>query len=497
MKNININNLSKYKKVGVLGLGLTGKSCYQFFKNHNIESVYWDDSEKKRLEFSENSKDANITHYINWKDCSHIVLSPGIPLIYPKKQNSKILAQGDQNRLSDKFASPKTDSDYLKMGHDIIDFANENNIILTSDNEILYDLKNGHAKFVGITGTNGKSTTTSMIGHLLKKSGFKVSVGGNIGISAIDLDLDSDVYVLELSSFQLEIISNFKCDVAIFLNITPDHLDRHDNMENYISAKSRIFLNQSDSDYQIFGIDNPITSWLFEEAKLKNKKKLVGVSGDKQYRNNLGIISYDEELLTDNYWTEEIIIKETPYLKGKHNRCNFAAAYAACVSLGADSIMLKKYISSFVGLAHRMEYLGMISNIAFYNDSKATNADSTLPAIESLENIFWLAGGKPKSGGISSLVNKLANVKKAYLFGEAAIEFSETLKDVVEFEIFLDLNSAFKVAFEDAMNSGENSNILLSPACASFDQFKNFEDRGEYFKKLYNNLKIVIEASDG
>jgi UDP-N-acetylmuramoylalanine--D-glutamate ligase len=464
VQNINSDNLKNYKKVGVLGLGVTGQSACNFLKKISIDALFWDDSEKRRADFKELNQDATIANFTEWNNCSHIILSPGIPLLYPTK-------------------------------HPIIEFAEKNNITLTSDNEILYDLKKDHAKFIGITGTNGKSTTTSMIGHLLQKSGFKASVGGNIGTSAFDLSLDSDIYVLELSSFQLEIISNFKCDTGIFLNITPDHLDRHNNMENYIKAKSRIFLNQTENDYAIFGIDNPITSWLFEDTKLKKKKKVIGISGDKQYTNNLGIISFDEDRLTDNFWTEEFLVSNTPYLQGKHNRCNFAAAYAACMSVGADFTMLAKNITSFVGLPHRMEYLGKIQNISFYNDSKATNADSALPALESLNNIFWLAGGRAKSGGIDSLSDNLTNVRKAYLFGEAAIEFSITIGKIIQYEIFTDMHSAFKAAYEDAISFDEEANILLSPACASFDQFKNFEDRGEYFKKMFNNLKVVIDAA--
>lgn len=479
------DKLKKYKKVGILGLGITGIATYKFFKKHNIEVVVWDDSKanmsslRKQGSNIEASLQKNIseisafagmtsdllemTPISNWYDCSHIVVSPGIALTYPKK-------------------------------HPIEELAEQNNIVITSDVEILYDLTKDDAKFVAITGTNGKSTTTSLIGHFLKLSGANCSVGGNIGVCALDLPLDSDIYVLELSSFQLMLLHKFKAHVSVLLNITPDHLDRHGTMENYTKAKTNIFRNQTKDDFAIIGIDNPITAWIYEEEKHKRNSTVIGISSKPT--NTKNIICYDEDdYITDNYWRSSVYAGNNIHLQGAHNHENLIAAYAACRALSVDEHSVESHIKSFVGLSHRMQYVGSINKIGFYNDSKATNAEASKPALLALKNIYWLAGGLAKDGGIENILDSITNIKKAYLFGDAAHEFAITLKGKVDFEIFINLSTAFNKAYLEALDSGEKSNILLSPACASYDQYKNFEERGNSFIQLYKNLSKVVGGS--
>ncbi|MDX1924328.1 MAG: UDP-N-acetylmuramoyl-L-alanine--D-glutamate ligase [Rickettsiaceae bacterium] len=450
--------LSGYKKIGIIGLGITGKAAYNFFKNAGIPTKCWDEFENVRNNFAKLYPGAEMSSFDTWSDCSHIVVSPGIPLFYPKT-------------------------------HQVVKFATKHNITLTSDVEILHDFIKVRAKILAVTGTNGKSTTTALIAHILKSSGINALEGGNLGTSALSLPLDKDVYVLELSSYQLEILESFRANIAIFLNLTPDHLERHGNIENYTKAKLKIFQNQDASDYSIVGVDNPITAWVFEEQKTR-ASKTIGISYNSELKSAKNVISYENNILHDNFWAQEERIKDNIYLLGKHNRENICAAYAACKAFGVDAREIIAHIATFKGLPHRMQYIGKIREISFYNDSKSTNADSARPALESLQNIFWLAGGIPKAGGIHSLKDCLSTVKKAYLFGRAATDFARTLEGEVQFEIFQNLESAFDRAFSDARNdSGTEKSILLSPACSSLDQYENFEKRGNHFAELYQTKK--------
>ena len=287
----------------------------------------------------------------------------------------------------------------------------------------------------------------------------------------------------------MELLKEFRANIGVLLNITPDHLDRHGNIEEYTRIKTKIFEGQKEEDFAIIGVDNQITSWIYEEQRSDNISCTIGISSNPEFENIRNIICCNEDSITDNYWIANYEIKENIYLKGKHNRENFCAAYAACRAAGAKGEEIVQIASTYTGLAHRMQFIGKFENISFYNDSKATNADATRPALLALNNIFWLAGGIQKEGGVTSLVDNLENVKKVYLFGEAAEEFAVTLKNHVKIEIFKDMNSAFEKAYREALEYGKDADILLSPACASYDQFKNFEDRGNKFILLYNNLK--------
>lgn len=461
-----MNNLSlkleKYKKIGIVGLGLTGISSYRFFKKHNVHTVVFDENPKSVENFISKYGDEDLLKSIeDLSSCTHILVSPGVPLYYPKE-------------------------------HKVVQLASANNIKITSDCEVLYDLANDDAKFIGVTGTNGKSTTTSLIGHLLKESGRNCSVGGNIGIGALDLPLDSEIYVLELSSYQLDLLDDVKIDVAILLNITPDHLERHGSMANYIKVKKKIFRGQTKEDYAIICIDNEIASYVYEEEKLETINNTIGISSESSKEHIKDVICYSNEYFIDNYWNTTLHFDKNIYLQGKHNHINLACSYAACRAVGVSAEEMEKHIDSFVGLPHRMQYVGNIEKISFYNDSKATNADASKPALASIENIYWLLGGIPKAGGIERLQGQFSNVKKAYVFGEASIGFAITLKGKVPVKICKDLNSAFKEAYQDALSDGMEANILLSPACSSLDQFKNFEERGKQFIQLYNNLSMVI-----
>ena len=399
--------------------------------------ICWDDSEKNRTEFQ--GALVNIDDP-KWTQLDYIVLSPGVPLHFPKP-------------------------------HRIVDIARANTIPLISDIELLYTTHQ-EKQYIAITGTNGKSTTTHLIGHIL---GTDFGVGGNIGVSSLALSDEMRGFVLELSSFQLDLTFQFKPNIAVLLNITPDHLDRHGSLENYIESKKRIWQNMDVADSLIIGVDNDVTNAIYEELRSLRAKKIIHF--------NVFPISAQN----DNR-----ILPHNKYLLGAHNRENALAACKVAELLGYSAEYINSKITDFVGLKHRMQFVDSYKNVAFYNDSKATNAPATSNALKALDNIFWLAGGVPKEGGIEELTDLLRKVKKAYLFGEAKNQFAQTLDGKVPYAIYENMHEALKNATNDALALQDSANVLLSPACASLDQFKNFEARGDIFMQLVNEYICSI-----
>ncbi len=443
---------NKNKHIGVFGLGKTGISVYESL--YSVAKVIcYDQQISSRESFSKIYGSENLVDLSDsrWQNLDKIVLSPGIPL-----------------------------------SHDIVKMANFYNIPITSDIDLLFE-ECKFADFIAITGTNGKSTTTALIGHILQICGLNYLVGGNIGIPVLSNKLDGEGYVLELSSFQLDLLKNFKAKIAVLLNITKDHLDRHHDMESYIAAKYRIFDRMDKDSYAIISVDNEITNNLFFKLQNDNHTNLIPISVDKNL--GKGILICDN-VLYDNIF-EPIIIKlpENKSLQGLHNQQNIAAAYATCRIIRVEPQRIIEAIASFEGLPHRMQYLGKINNVSFYNDSKATNAEAASKSISSLNNIYWLAGGVAKEGGIIDLEPWFNKIQKAYLFGQDKEFLAKSLNGKVQLQICQDLTEAFNCAISDAVNNKKDQqNILLAPACASYDQFKNFEERGNLFIKLYNRL---------
>lgn len=465
------------KKIGIFGLSKTGISSYEYLKLDN-QLVCYDDSASNRQEFTDKFGSDALQNIDNplWKELDYIILSPGVPLHFPEP-------------------------------HAIVKLAKEYDIPLTSDIELLY-LARPKAQYIAVTGTNGKSTTTALIAHIL---GNDFIACGNIGVPALDLisappvheivipakvglhehkKMDSRLhendkylgYVLELSSYQLDLLNTFHAHIAVLLNITPDHIDRHGSFENYIEAKKRIWRNMEKGDYLVICIDNEITNQIYEELKKTAKFNVIPVKAAVQEEINGSIITGSPRpyglAITDAH---------NPYLLGSHNIENMLAAttVAKIMELSDEEISAK--IKSFIGLKHRMQFVRTYQNIDFYNDSKATNAESASKSLAALDNIYWLAGGVAKEGGIESLNSLFPRIKKAYLFGEAKEEFARTLAGKVDYVIMDDMKQALKLATKEALTAEIKANILLAPACASFDQFKNFEHRGDEF------IKMVIE----
>lgn len=392
-----------------------------------------------------------------WQQIKALVLSPGIPLTHPKP-------------------------------HAVVELAKRNNCPIIGDIELLYRTC-PNARYVGITGTNGKSTTTTLIGHILKEASKKIEVGGNLGTPALALNpLDKDgIYVLETSSYQLDLLQTMRFNVALLLNVTPDHLDRHGDMAGYIKAKKHIFERQQKSDSAIIAVDDEYTQALAKELKTK-AAQLVEVSASHRLDNG---VYAENAMLHDRLQSKEqaFDLRNIATLTGRHNWQNAAIAYAAARACGITPDVIYKAMQSFGGLRHRLQLVATINGVRFINDSKATNADATSNALAPYENIYWILGGKPKAGGIETLTSYFPKIAHAFLIGQASDEFAATLGSAVKFTRSGTLDVALKQAADMAFSDKKkDAVVLLSPACASFDQFKSFEHRGDVFCDLVSAL---------
>jgi len=338
------------------------------------------------------------------------------------------------------------------------------------------------ARVVGITGTNGKSTTTALIGHLLRAAGRPVAVGGNLGTPVLDLPglPRNGTHVLELSSFQLDLTTSLKPAVAVWLNLTPDHLDRHGDLAGYVAAKRRLLDMAPPEATLVIGIDDPASLAQVTALQAAGREVLpvaVGRAIEHGIHAIDGRLYRQETLLAD--------LNGIRSLRGAHNWQNAAAAVAAGLALGLGRDELRAGLPSFAGLPHRMEQVGLIDGIAFVNDSKATNAEAAARALASFGSIYWIAGGLPKTGGIGALTHYFPRVRQAFLIGQAAPEFARTLAGRVRCQQSGDLATALHQAYAAARADGAPEPVvLLSPACASFDQFANYEARGDRFREL-------------
>ncbi len=338
------------------------------------------------------------------------------------------------------------------------------------------------ARFVGVTGTNGKSTTTALIHHILVGTGHAAEAGGNLGPPALSLNIlgSEGVYVLEMSSYMLERIATLRFKVAVMLNLSPDHLDRHGSMEGYAAAKARIFARQQADDVAVLGQDDAMTAAMGKGLVAR----MVPVSGHAAQK---GGVWAEGRMLRDD--TGPILdLGEAPALPGTHNAQNAAAAAAACLALGLTRAAIADGIATYAGLPHRQERVGETRGVAFVNDSKATNADSAARALASYDRVVWIAGGMGKEGGIAPLAPFFPRIAKAFLIGRDAAEFAKTLAaHGVAHEVSGTLEAAVPAA-ADAAFAGAAPTVLLSPAAASFDQFAGFEARGDRFRELVRGL---------
>jgi len=443
------------RTVAVFGLGKSGLLSAQALIEGGAKVVVYDDNEKSVAEAKAAGFTTQNLRALDWPAIAALVLAPGVPLTHPKPHWSVELARKAK----------------VEVIGDIELFCRERE-------------KSGRdCPVVAITGTNGKSTTTALTAHLIASAGRDAQMGGNIGVPVLALApfAPGRVYVLEMSSYQIDLAPSLKPTVGILLNVTEDHLDRHGTMENYAAIKERLVMG---ADTAVIGDDDEWTRAAAERVA-RSGKKVERVSVESLLRD--GFYAAGSRIMRASGGKAEAVadLAGIGSLRGAHNAQNAACAIAACLTLGIDLPAIRQGLATFPGLAHRMQQVGRKGNVLFVNDSKATNADSAAKALASFADIFWIAGGKPKTGGIVSLAYFFPRIAKAYLIGEAAQDFAKTLEGKVPYDIVGTLDRAVSVAARDAAASGrEEPVVLLSPACASFDQYPNFEVRGKAFTDL-------------
>ena len=461
------------KQVAVFGLARTGLACVQALTAGGAKVFAWDDKAAAREAAAAGGASVLPWRDWAWDKIAALILSPGVPLTHPKP-------------------------------HDIVAKAREMNVEIIGDIELFAreirpdPSAPGRAPVIAITGTNGKSTTTALIGHILSACGFDAQVGGNIGKAVLELSPPSakTIYVLEISSYQIDLSPGLVPDVAILSNITPDHIDRHGSLENYAAVKTKLLKQTAKLGLNIIGVDDSHGASIFTKLSSNGGPLCVPVSVGKVLGRGVFVLDgalYDAQ---SPHAAKVMDLASAAHLPGAHNWQNAALAYAAVKPYVKDARAIAVAIADFPGLAHRIEDVGRVGKVRFVNDSKATNADAAERALVCFEDIFWIAGGKPKEGGIAPLAPYFSRIRKAYLIGEAADAFAATLAGKVAVVISGTLENAVAAAAADAAASQALSPVvLLSPACASFDQFQDFEQRGDAFRALVAKLVPLKVAS--
>lgn len=457
------------KKIGVLGLALAGSSTVSALLSGGAEVFAWDDKEESRKNFERHFAEGKVRlldpKNWPWKELSAMVLSPGIPLTHP-------------------------------VPHPVVTIAQTSGVRITGDIELLCEAQ-PLAKKIAITGTNGKSTTTSLIGHIIKSAGRRVETGGNLGISALSLmPQGSDgSYVLELSSYQLDLLHTARFNIAMLLNVTPDHLERHGSMDGYVAAKTHIFERQTKHDAALVSIDDNYSRSVYTTLRQVSHARVHAISVQSELKQ--GVYVDKDGMLHDKLDPQNPLLynlQDIQTLTGRHNWQNAAFAYTACKLHGLSLREIEKGLKSFPGLRHRLQAVANIHGVRFINDSKATNAEATSHALAPFNHIYWIAGGRAKDGGITSLEPYFQNIEHAFLIGEAENQFAKTLENRVPYMRCQTLAHAFEAATEKAFaDRKQGAVVLLSPACASWDQWKNFEERGDAFCSMAEKLldKVV------
>ena len=459
------------KTVAVFGLGGSGLASCHALKAGGAQVIAGDDSADKLAEAARAGFMTADLRTVSWSNFAALILTPGVPLTHPAPHWSVLAAQ--------------------QAGVEVI-----------GDVELFCRERRRHAPnepFVAITGTNGKSTTTALITHLMREAGYDAQMGGNIGTAILSLEPPraGRVHVIEMSSYQIDLTPSLDPSVGILLNVTEDHLDRHGTIAHYAAVKERLVAGVQANGSAIVGVDDSYCAAAADRIE-RAGRRVVRVSVKRPLADGIYVDHDTIVQAAGGARSDVATIGGIGSLRGLHNAQNAACASACALALGVSQKVLQKSLRNFPGLAHRMEQIGHKSGVLFINDSKGTNADAAARALSSFNDIFWIAGGKPKTGGIESLREYFPRVRRAYLIGEAAEEFAETLGDVPH-EISKDLETAVPAAARDAVASGRPAPVvLLSPACASFDQFPNFEKRGERFRDLVlalGSVEPVKEAS--
>ncbi len=458
----------KDKSVAVFGLGGSGLASCHALKAGGAHVIASDDNKDSLAQAANAGFTTANLRDVSWAGFAALVLAPGVPLTHPTPHWTVLAAQ--------------------RAGVPVI-----------GDIELFCLERKRHAPdapFVAITGTNGKSTTTALVAHLMREAGHDVQMGGNIGTAILSLEPPrrGRVHVVEMSSYQIDLTPSLDPSVGILINVTEDHIDRHGTLAHYAAVKERLVACVQRDGTAVVGVDD---TWCRAAADRIEQAgtKVVRVSVRQPLADGL-YAERDQIVRASGGARSEVVrIGGIGSLRGQHNAQNAACAAAAALALGVKDEVIQLGLRSFPGLAHRMEQVGRRGGVLFVNDSKGTNADAAARALSSFGDIFWIAGGKPKTGGITGLAEFFPRIRKAYLIGEAAPEFAATLGTQVPHEISQTLENAVTAAARDAEASGvADPVVLLSPACASFDQYRNFEIRGNRFRELVQALPGVVPA---
>ena len=458
------------RAVALFGLGGSGLSTARALMAGGAHVSAWDDGEASRQRaFAQGVPLEDLT-LADWSRFAALILAPGVPLTHPVPH----------------WTVQKAKAAGVEIIGDVELFCRERARMAPD------------APFVAITGSNGKSTTTALIAHMLQQAGQDVQLGGNIGTPILDLEPPARgrVHVIECSSFQIDLTPSLAPSVGVLLNVTPDHIDRHGTVEHYAAVKERLVTG---ADHVVMGVDDDHCRAMFRRI-LAAGKPVTPISQSQS------------DLLACTYYAQQVLhrvvalgagrrlveplasLVDAKALRGVHNGQNAAAAFSACEWLGLDHGAICAGLASYPGLPHRMEEIARLGSTLFINDSKATNADAAEKALLSYNDIFWIIGGKSKEGGIESLRPLFSRVRKAYLIGAASDEFAATLGDSVAHERCGALDVALDRAAQDALAcDAREPVVLLSPACASYDQFANFEMRGNAFRDLVCALVARIK----
>ncbi|HXE23787.1 MAG TPA: UDP-N-acetylmuramoyl-L-alanine--D-glutamate ligase [Roseiarcus sp.] len=441
------------QSVALFGLGGSGLSTARALAAGGAEVAAWDDSPAARERAAAAGVKLADLARADWRGFKLFVLAPGVPLTHPRP-------------------------------HWTVDLAHAAGVPIVGDVELFVRERAARAfdaPFVAITGTNGKSTTTALIAHVLKEAGREVAMGGNIGVPVLDLPPPAAglTHVVECSSYQIDLAPSLAPSVGLLINITPDHLDRHGDLARYAAIKERLVAN---AKVALVGVDDEPCREIYARLKARaGMGRVIAVSGTESPLAEVFVSAHRVMARGDAGPAADLARARA--LRGAHNGQNAAFAYAAARALGVEGSSIARAFETFPGLAHRMEEVGRLGRVLFVNDSKATNADAAEKALLSFRDIHWILGGRPKAGGVEPLRPLFPRVAKAYLIGEASDEFARTLQGAVPFERAGTLCAALEAAAGDAARSeASEPAVLLSPACASFDQFANFEARGDAFR---------------
>ena len=458
------------KTVALFGLGLSGVASARALQAGGARVLAWDDAESSRDAAAEQGIEIVDLHEADWNSCAALILAPGVPLTHPEP-------------------------------HWTVKKAQQAGVEIIGDTELFFrerERLGSQARVVAITGTNGKSTTAALTAHVLKSGGLNACLGGNIGTAILDLPPFSDdqIYVIEFSSYQIDLTPGLEADAAALLNITPDHLDRHGTLENYAAIKARIFSGLREGGLAVIGVDDDHCRAVANT--LKGPFEVAQVSTRQKVANGVSALGGVLEEWRGGKMVSTTDLAGIGSLRGAHNAQNAAICFLLARSMGLEPDAITRGLKSFPGLEHRMEQVGRLGKVLFINDSKGTNADAAAHALASFDDIYWIAGGLAKAGGIESLKQFFPRIARAYLIGEAAQDFSRTLAGEVDHTICRTLDKAVASAAADAAASNAREPaVLLSPACASFDQYRSFAVRGDAFRAEVSALDgVVMQGGD-